>query len=100
MTDANKYSQLNLTDPTWRQLITREMSNHGETWDDVVHCTLSDAELNGPFDASYGVICGQPFTLWTKKRVYYPVDYDGSEWCESVPRDPCNEVKTHSGGGG
>ena len=84
----------------WRKKIIDEMSNRGETWEDVVYCTLNEAELDTRFDSSYGSIQGQPFTLWTKKRVYYPVDYDGSEWCESVPRDPCDEAKDHSGAGG
>ena len=48
MTNANKYSQLNLTDPTWRMLIADEMSDRGETWADVVYCTLSDAEIRQP----------------------------------------------------
>ena len=37
--------------------------------------------------------------LWTAARVYFPACYDGSEWCESVPRNPCDEATTHVGGG-
>ena len=29
-----------------------------------------------------------PFTLWTKKHVYFPAMYDGSVWVTSVPRNP------------
>jgi len=51
------------------------------------------------FYPGYGRPEGIPFTLWTHKRVYFPVQYDGSEWVTSVPRDPCEEVTSHVGGG-
>lgn len=70
-----------------------------ESWDDAVGCTLSDSELDVCFSSGYGSTQGKPFTLWTVDRVYYPAVYDGAEWCDSVPRNPCNEAKYHSGGG-
>lgn len=82
---------------SWRDLITEQMSDRRETWGDVVQCTLSDLELNTRFDSDYGESRGKPFTLWTQHRVYYPVVYDGAEWCDSVARNPCDEAKTHSG---
>ena len=87
-----------MTDATWRKLITDEMLHRIETWDDVVQCTLSDSELDTEFYDGYGGSSGKPFTLWTQHRVYYPVVYDGAEWCDSVARNPCDEAKTHSGG--
>jgi len=57
---------------TWRQLIADELEYQGETWAEVVACTLSDAELDEPFDAGFGRLNGRPFTLWTRRRVYFP----------------------------
>lgn len=87
-----------MTNATWRELITDEMLYRRESWADVVQCTLSDAELDVAFDSGYCDPRGKPFTLWTKNRVYYPFHRDdGSEWCDSVARNPCDEAKAHSG---
>lgn len=85
---------------TWRELIEAEMAVHGETWADVVRCSLDDAGLDRSFDCGYGITHGEPFTLWTTARVYFPAQYDGAEWVASVPREPCDEVSHHVGGGG
>lgn len=85
---------------TWRELIASEMEAHGETWADVVACTLDDAGLDVEFDNGFGGVRGAPFTLWTARRVYFPATYDGGEWAASVPREPCDEVSHHVGGGG
>ena len=86
---------------TWRQEIGHEMSERGESWDDVVHVTLgAHGGLDVEFDPGYGATKGCPFTLWTKNRVYFPACYDGAEWVESVPRNPrVNEATEHVGGG-
>lgn len=84
---------------TWKHLIEQELTAQDESWSDVIHSTLTEEELNKRFDCSFGSAEGDPFTLWTKKRVYFPVEYDGSEWCESVPRTPCDEKVQHVGGG-
>lgn len=83
---------------TWRGLISDEMECNRETWADVEACTLSDDGLNAFFYDGYGGAKGQPFTLWTKSRVYFPVVYDGLEWVGSVPRDPSDEACKHFGG--
>ena len=83
---------------TWREEISAEMEKRGETWADVVACTLDDAELDRRFDADFGGINGAPFTLWTTARVYFPGCYDGGEWAASVPRHPCGEPTEHVGG--
>lgn len=85
---------------TWREMITSEMEASGETWADVVRSTLDDAGLDRRFDCGLGGVRGAPFTLWTKARVYFPAQYDGAEWVASVPREPCDEVSHHVGGGG
>lgn len=83
----------------WKELISSEMESHKDSWDNVAYSTLTDEELNKEFDCSYGIAEGSPFTLWTTTRVYFPVQYDGAEWCESVSRNPC-AVKTYHLGGG
>jgi hypothetical protein len=83
---------------TWRILINDCLSGHNEIWEDVVKCTLSEMELDEKFDDGYGGSEGKPFTLWTKNRVYFPIVYDGAEWVESVPRNPCDEISGHFGG--
>jgi hypothetical protein len=64
----------------------------------VVACTLSEHELDVVFYAGFGGCEGEPFTLWTEARVYFPVVYDGAEWCGSAPRNPCEEKTAHQGG--
>ena len=66
--------------------------------DEIISCTLSDSELNVEFDCDYGHGEGKPFTAWSENYVYFPVVYDGAEWVERVPRNPCNEATEHVGG--
>jgi len=83
---------------TWRKLILQEMGKHGEHMQDAISCTLSRDEMDTPFDDGYGGSEGKPFTLWTSKRVYFLAVYDGSEWVESVSRDPDGKPTGHIGG--
>lgn len=66
--------------------------------DEIVHCTLSEEELNKEFDSGYGGEEGKPFTAWSEMWVYFPVCYDGSEWVERAPRHICDYVCDHVGG--
>lgn len=84
---------------TWRELITEAMNDNQETWDDVVHCTLTKEQLDVQFDDGFGGVEGAPFTLWTKANVYFPICHDGAEWAGSAKRDPCDEATQHLGGG-
>lgn len=84
---------------TWKELITTELTNQGETWQDVKSCTLTESELHIEFDDGYGGVEGKPFTLWTRKRVYFPICYDGAEWCASVSRIINKTPTDHLGGG-
>lgn len=83
---------------SWFELLSDAMSEHGEAWEDVASCTLSDADLHVPFDTGYGGSRGKAFTLWTTNRAYFPAVYDGAEWVESVSRHP-DGVATHHVGG-
>ena len=83
---------------TWRKSIALALDQQGETFNDVVGTTLTDKQWDKEFSDDFGGSEGCSFTLWTKERVYFPVVYDGSEWVESVPRDPCKEATSHVGG--
>jgi hypothetical protein len=83
---------------TWRKLIDKAFEDHQDNWENVEGCTLTEQELDKRFDDGFGGIDGEPFTLWTKDFVYFPVVYDGSEWVGYAPRNP-NKMKTpHQGG--
>lgn len=84
---------------TWVKLIGKKLELNGETWNDVIKCTLTPEELHTVFHAGYGTANGKPFTMWTENHVYFPAEYDGMEWCESVPRNPCDIATEHTGGG-
>lgn len=74
---------------TWKEQILVEMNQVGETFQDVVFCTLTDEELLKQFKSGYACLnWGVDFTLWTFNRVYIPVVCDGAEWVESVSRNP------------
>ena len=109
---------------TWRKEVAKEMQCHEESWGDVVACVIGyntyegdchygscggndksisasrDSELwDKEFCDSYGATEGDSFTVWTKKRVYFPVCYDGREWCGSASRIPDGVAMEHQGGG-
>lgn len=83
---------------TWRMKLAAAMQEAHESFDDVVATTLSNEDMDVTFCDGFGGSEGKPFTLWTKNRVYFPVVYDGAEWVESVPRDPCDYATPHVGG--
>jgi hypothetical protein len=83
----------------WREDITEVLRQNGETWDDVESHTLTAEQLDRRFDHGYGCVDGPPFTLWTKKRVYFPICYDGAEWVASVSRVVDGVPTEHVGGG-
>ncbi len=87
------------TGTCWRDLIQQEMSEHGESWSDVMSIAPIDLELSKKFDSGYGGTEGRPFTIWTEKRVYFPAVYDGAEWCASVARHPDGKPTYHVGSG-
>lgn len=83
---------------TWKEQILDEMDIVGETFQDVVSCTLTEEQLLKKFDCSFGGQEGLAFTLWTSYRVYFPVVYDGAEWVRLVSRDPNGKPTEHVGG--
>lgn len=80
---------------TWREDIADELARHGETWADVVSVTWGGA-ADDTFEASQNIpvtLDSEPcwtasFTIWTRKRVYFPAIYEDHNWTDSVARDP------------
>ena len=72
---------------TWQDLIGAEMARRGDPGP-IIACTLTEAELLAKFDSDYGVPAGKPFLAWTADRVYFSIEYDGADGCESAPRNP------------
>ena len=66
-----------------------------------IGCAVEQARLHLDYDfyAGYGSAQGPSFTAWTETKVYFPVQYDGSEWIGIVDRQPCCETTHHIGGG-
>ena len=71
---------------------------NNETWADIVSNTMTDKDMDRPFDDGYGAEEGCEFTVWTENFVYFPACYDGSEWVASVARNPNGNPTRHIGG--
>lgn len=80
---------------TWRKFIAERMEDYNESFDDVVSCTLTDEELDTPLECYRLGRYGQPFTLWTHNRVYFPVEHDGYVSAGSVSRNPDGKPTEH-----
>lgn len=63
----------------WKELIISAMEYYEDSFDNLVYTTLTESEILQNFYIGYGGTEGIPFTLWTEKRVYFPVCYDGIE---------------------
>jgi len=79
-------------------MLVEALEHCGETWGDIEAITLTEAELDVEFDTGFGGAEGEPFTVWTKRRVYFPACYDGAEWVSSVSRYPDGKPTHHIGG--
>lgn len=82
---------------TWRQEIKECAAG-----DVIISCTLTDAELDAPFEVGFGGMTGAgalQFTAWSEAFVYFPACYDGRVWVARVPRNPCDLKTKHVGGG-
>jgi len=83
---------------TWKMQLKTALGYNKESLSDIIANTLSDEDLLITFDSGYGGSEGKPFTAWTENFIYFPAVYDGSEWVESVPRNPCDKATYHIGG--
>jgi hypothetical protein len=69
-----------------------EMRRLGESWADVISCTLTEQELDNRFVLSaidpFPKFRGHSPYLWTKERVYFLMQDGDYNWIESAPRNP------------
>lgn len=79
---------------TWRKEIASAMKRAQDPGP-IVASTLTEQQLDTTFDGGYGTPNGLPFTAWSPTRVYFPCEYDGSEYVGSAPRHICNEATEH-----
>ncbi len=83
---------------TWEIELRATCKRNKDDFDSLI-TTMSPEEMDKVFDSGYGMEEGCPFTAWSKEYVYFPGCYDGAEWVESVPRNPCDIKTFHCGGG-
>lgn len=85
-------------DPTtWRKLLDEARSDAKDS-SPVVSVAPAEEVLDVEFDPGYGLSKGENVLVWTKKRVYFPVVYDGAEWLGPAPRNPTKSGQEHVGG--
>lgn len=82
---------------TWRECFERARADEGDDTRVVAVAPNEDA-LDVEFDPGYGESKGAPVLIWTMRRVYFPVVYDGAEWMGSAPRNPVSQGQPHVGG--
>ena len=87
-----------MTMSSWKSMLSEALKQCGDAWEDVESNTMTEADMNTEFDSGYGTSEGCAFTVWTKRRVYFPVVHDGAEWVGSVSRHPNRVPTEHQGG--
>ena len=80
---------------SWREHISIQMEHNEDSWDNFVACAPKDIEWDSLFEDRWGL--PDPFTLWTKDWVYFPVCRDSDEWVACVPRNPSEYIRGHVG---
>lgn len=83
----------------WKTLLDETLKENGDSWDNIEANTMTEVDMAKKFDSGYGGINGCPFTMWTKRYVYFPICYGGAEWVGSVSRHPDGKATYHHGGG-
>lgn len=85
---------------TTKHLIMEAMESNGESWSDLEEIAIDGgpSNLDREFDPSHGSVEGPRYTAWTKNNVYFPICYDGAEWCGSIARNPNGLPTEHQGG--
>lgn len=79
-------------------MLSNALKDNGESWDDVEANTMTEEEMAKEFYSGFGEPEGRPFTVWTKRSVYFPVCHDGSESVGRVSRHPNGVPTWHLGG--
>ena len=79
-----------------------EASQDKSNWNKVLSWRKAAPLLDYEFDSGYGSPGCQAITVWTKSKVIFISQYDGSTGVTSVPRNPvdphrkCQEAKNES----
>jgi len=69
-----------------KTLLIEELSQHDETWEDVLYTTLKTTQLEEKYLDNEGI--AHPFLLWTENRVYTVTTNDCDDtWIVSLPRN-------------
>jgi len=84
-------SALDFNDDTLMQLVVQERGRPMAPQAVPIDHPVFDRE----FDGGSG---GCRFTAWGELYVYFPAVYDGSEWVDFVPRNPCLVATSRIGG--
>jgi hypothetical protein len=83
---------------TWRKELELAFQEHDDNFENVIDfAPKGDEWLNYYFDDYSKTIEGSSFTIWTKKRVYFPILVDGIESVGSVARYPDEKAINHIG---
>lgn len=82
----------------WKEMLGQALEENGESWAEVESNTMTEDEMAKDFDDGFGRTKGCSFTVWTKKSVFFPICYDGSEWVGCVSRHPDGKPTDHQGG--
>ena len=86
----------------WRTLILEAMKDNEDAWENVEHTQVGDVDatwLDKPFHDGYGGTNGASFLVYTHDWIYFAGCYDGSEWVDSIPRNPNpSYIPEHIGG--
>ena len=81
----------------WQDMLIEEMTSRGETMADVEASALTSEQMKVTFDSGIGATHGEPFTVWTRNSVYFPLCCEGFESCGSVSRNPDEKPTAHQG---
>jgi hypothetical protein len=91
---------------TWKQLIDQEMLRHGEFFKDIIQGVFpgdiqkEEREYRNKYGNTkvleYPTVTA--FTIWTSRRIYFPVKYEGLFTCDSVSIVPDGKATEAFGG--
>lgn len=76
-----------------KEWIVEELSKFNENWNDIIYCSLIDAQLLRELDSIPHdlVPIEMDFEIWTKEYVYAPFCFDNLGWkfrLIQMPRNP------------
>ena len=74
---------------TWRELIQARMNYVEDSFDNVIAIEVNkEGDLDVYFDCGFVHSEAPAFTVYTRDYVYFPHEYDGSEYVMRIPRNP------------